>query len=92
MNKRKAAIFLELVPVLSAVLFFVLIGASPDTDLARKLITAFMLPALLGFAFFLAGRKLAGEDRAVRILGILDLLATASVIGLYILAAISFGL
>ena len=92
MNRRNAALLLELIPVLSAVLFFVLIGASPDTDLARKLITAFMLPVLLGFVFFLEGRKLAGEDRAVRILGILDLLATASVIGLYFLAAISFGL
>ena len=92
MNRRNAALLLELIPVLSAVLFFVLIGASPDTDLARKLITAFMLPALLGFVFFLAGRKLAREDRAVRLLGILDLLATASVIGLYFLAAISFGL
>jgi len=48
--------------------------------------------ALLGFAFFFAGRRLAKEDRLIKVLGILDILSTVLIVVLYALAVASFGL
>ena len=48
--------------------------------------------ALLGFAFFFAGRRLAMEDRLIKVLGILDILSTVLIVVLYALAVASFGL
>ena len=42
--------------------------------------------------FFFIGRRIAKEDRTVKILGILDILSTASMIALYALAFISVAL
>ena len=92
MKKKTIAIVLETIPVVSAVICYLLVGSSADSDLVRGAIRVTMLLAFLGFAFFFAGRRLAGGERAVRILGILDLLATLSVIVFYVLAIFAFGL
>lgn len=92
MNKKTAAIILEILPILSAVVTFPLVLSSFDSALIRRVISITMLCAFLGFLFCIIGRKLAGKERVVRILGILDVLATICVVGFYILAILSFGL
>ncbi len=92
MNKRTIALLVEAIPVVSAVLSIALIASSVDSDLVRRVILVSTPLAFLGFVFFLVGRKLAKEDRAVRLVGILDWLATLSIIALYTLAVFSFGL
>jgi hypothetical protein len=58
----------------------------------RRVISITMMLAFFGFLFFILGHKFAKEDKLVRILGVLDLLATVCVVGFYILAIFSFGL
>ena len=92
MNKRTIAIILESLPVIAAPLLFILLWSSVDTDPVRALIKICMLIAFFGFVFFFVGRRLAKGDTAVRILGILDILSTLSIIGFYGLAIFAFGL
>ena len=92
MNKKIAAIIAEIVPIVSAVAAYALILSALDAAWVRRVIAVTMLLAFLGVAVFFVGRKLAGGDRAVKILGILDCLATAFVIGLYVIAIIAFGM
>jgi hypothetical protein len=92
LNKRTIALLVEAIPVVSAVLSIALIASSVDSDLVRRVILVSTPLAFLGFVFFFVGRKLAKEDRAVRLVGILDWLATLSIIALYTLAVFSFGL
>ncbi len=92
MEKKTLAVILEMIPVISAPLSCILIFSDHVPKIGRKLIPYFLLLAFLGFVFFLIGRKLYKEDEMVRILGILDCIATISVIGLYVLAIFSFGL
>ena len=44
------------------------------------------------FAFFFIGRRLAKEDKLIKILGILDILSTLAIVALYALAVISVAL
>ncbi len=92
MNKKAIAIITEIIPIVSAPVFFLLVTSSYDATWIRRVISVTMLLAFLGFLFFFIGRKLAKGDRTVRILGILDWLATLAVIGFYVLAIFSFGL
>ena len=92
MNKKLIAIIAELIPVLSAIASVVLVASPFDTPVIRKIIAITFLLAFLGVAFFFLGRRLAKEDKAVRILGVMDCLATAFIVGYYILAIICFGL
>ena len=92
MRRKKIAVIAEIVPVISAAAAFLLLFSDWDSEPIRKTIWVTMLLAFLGFVFFFIGRILAKGDRAVRILGILDWLATVCVIGLYVLAVLSFGL
>lgn len=92
MSKRSIAVILESLPIASAILYYILFSLHADTGLIRVLLYITMIIAFLGFAFFFFGRKLAGEDKTVKVLGILDWAATLSIIGFYILAIISFGL
>lgn len=88
--KKTIAILAELIPVVSAPLSYLLVVSSSDSALVRGLIPVTFLLAFLGFAFFLLGRKLAKEERIVRILGIFDWFATLYVIGFYTLAVFLF--
>ena len=92
MGKKIIAIVLELIPVVSAVVSFYLFTTSKDAALIRQTLLISFVIGLLGIAFFIVGRKLAGDDKAVRILGLLDLVASIYVIVFYVLAIISFGL
>ncbi len=92
MGKKLVAIVLELIPVVSAVASFYLFNTSKDAGLIRRTLLISFLIALLGIAFFFVGRKLAGDDKAVRILGLIDLVASIYVIVFYILVIFSFGL
>ena len=92
MNKKTFAVIAEIIPLVSAVVSYILIVSSLDSDLIRQIIAITFLLAFLGFAFFFFFRKLAKKDRAVRILGILDWLATIYVIAIYVIAIFNFGL
>ena len=90
--KKLFAILLEMIPVISAPVSYLLIISKYDSDMIRTIITITMALAFFGFAFFFIGRKIAKEDRIVRFLGILDWLATLYVIAFYILVIFVFGL
>ena len=92
MNKKAIVIAAKSIPVVSAAVSCILIMSAFDSAPVRAVIGITFALAFLGFVFFFIGRKLAKESKAVRVLGILDLLSTAYVIGFYILAIFSFGL
>ena len=92
MSRKTIAILLELIPVISAPISYILVVSSSDAASVRQIISITFCLAFLGFAFFFIGRRLAKGDRIVRILGILDWLATIYVITFYVLAIFSFGL
>ena len=90
MNKKLIAIIAEIIPVVYAVVSYSLIVSSYDSALVRNIISVTFLLAFLGFVFFFIGRWLAKENKAVRILGILDLLATVFVIAVFVIAVFVF--
>ena len=85
MDKRKAAIILELIPIVSALISLLLIVSPLDSGAVATIIAITMLLASFGFVFFILGHVLAKGDKAVKVLGIFDWLATAYVIGVYVL-------
>lgn len=87
MDRRTILTIAKLIPVVSAVLAYILIFSSAQ---AGAITTAVTLLAFFGFAFFFIGRKQAKEDKTLRILGWLDLLSTAAIILLYVLAMAIF--
>lgn len=92
MSKKTIAVIAELIPVVSAVVSFVLLAVSYDSELIRQVIQITMILAFLGFVFPFVGRKVANGDRTVRVIGLFDWAATLSVVVLYVLAIFSFGL
>ena len=57
-----------------------------DSSFLRTATAVVFVLAFLGFVAFFIGRKLAKEDKLVRVLGVFDWIATASIIGIYALA------
>ncbi len=92
MSKKTAVIIAKLIPLVSAIISYILILGPYNAAWVSKVTGVTVLLALSGFVFFFIGRKLAGEDRALKILGVLDILSTVSIITLYALAVASFGL
>lgn len=92
MSKKTIAVIAELIPVVSAVVSFVLLAVSYDSELIRQVIQITMILAFLGFVFPSVGRKVANGVRTVRVIGLFDWAATLSVVVLYVLAIFSFGL
>ncbi len=90
--KKNIAIILELLPVISAPVSYLLIFSKFDSPVIRSALYVTMGLAFLGFAFFLIARKIDRESKAVKILGIFDVLATVSVIAFYVIAIFSFAL
>ena len=88
--KKSIAIILETIPVVSAIVSCVLLFSQVDSSLVRAIIAVTMPLAFLGFVMFFIGRRLVKGDKAVLILGILDLLATVSIIGIYAVAFLVF--
>lgn len=83
MNKIIFAIIVELLPIISAPLSYLLMISNIDSQFIRGIIGFTTCVAFFGFVFFFIGRKLAKEEKIVKILGIFDWLATAAVIGFY---------
>ena len=90
--KKTIAIIVGVIPVVSAIIAIFLMISHFDSTAIRTVINTTTFLGFLGFVFFFVGRKLAGGDKTVRILGILDLLATVSIVGFYIIAIFAFGL
>ena len=65
---------------------FVFLYAFEDSNFIRAINSITMFLAFFGFVFFFVGRSLGKDDKTVKILGIFDILATVSVIAIYILA------
>ena len=91
MVKKILAVIVELIPIVSVPIWYILFRLSIEADWARPVMLICMALAFLGFGFFFLGRKIIKGDRTVLILGILDWLATASVIAFYVLAIMAFG-
>ena len=91
MNKKIIAIILEIIPILSAIISFILLLIPYGSTTISKIIPITFLFAFLGFIFFFVGRKLC-KEKIVKILGIIDLVSTVSIIVVYIIAIFSFGL
>lgn len=92
MNKKNIVIIAETIPIISAILSLIFLLLPNGSNLISKIMPAITLIAFLGFILFFVGRKFCKEDKAVRFLGILDILSTVYVIILYIMAIFSFGL
>lgn len=92
MNKKKIAIIVEMIPVLSVLISFILIKIRYVSKMTTLLVFITVILSFFGFVFFLIGRKLYKDDKIVRILGTFDLLSTLYVVMLYIIAVFSFGL
>lgn len=92
MNKKALAVALELIPIISAPLAIGLIVSSMDSLIIRSLIGVFTLLGFFGVVCFFIGRRLAKEEKIVRVLSILDILATAAIIILYVIVFITIGL
>lgn len=90
--KKTIAIILEIIPIISAVTAITLMFMSLDNQTVRGVINVSTVLGFFGFVAFIIGRILEKKDKAVFILGILDIVATLSIIGIYVLAIFSFGL
>lgn len=92
MDKVNIVKIVKFIPVISAVVSYILILGPFNASWVGKVTGVTVILAFLGFAFFFVGRRLAGEDNLVKILGILDILSTVSIVVLYALAVISVAL
>ena len=82
MDRKTVLTIIKLIPVVSAVLAYILVFSPLQ---AEGLTAIVVLLALFGFVFFFIGRKAAKEDKTLKILGWLDLLSTLSIIILYVI-------
>lgn len=92
MNNKTILKITKLIPVISAVLSYLLILGPFKAAWISKVTGVTVILAFLGVGFFFIGRRMAKENKAVKILGILDILSTVSMIALYALAVISVAL
>ena len=88
MKKRTTAIIIEIVPILSAISALVLLKRDTDSPFLRTATAVVFVLAFLGFAAFFVGHRLAKGDKLVRVLGVFDWMATACIVGVYVLAII----
>ena len=89
---RKMIVTIKLIPVISVILSYMLILGPFHSEAAKDISGVTVVLAFLGFAFFFIGRRLAKEDKLIKILGILDILSTLAIAALYALAVISVAL
>lgn len=87
MDKKTTLTLVKMIPVASAVLSFVLVFSNVQ---AGAVTTVSVILAFLGFAFCFIGRRSAKEDKTLKVLGALDLLATVSIIVLYAIVFFAF--
>ena len=77
---------MELIPILSVISALLLLKRDTDTPFLRMITAVAYIFAFFGFGAFFIGRKLAREDKTVKILGVMDWIATAIIVGTYALA------
>ena len=85
MTKRTKAIIIEFIPIISVISALLLLKRDTDSPFLRIITAVAFIFAFVGFLAFFIGRKLAGEDKTVKILGVLDWIATAIIVGIYAL-------
>ena len=90
--KKKIAIILELIPIISCIISFILIYSRFDSNNLMFIKTIAMIISFFGFVFFIIGNILVKKDKLVLLLGILDIITTIFVIGFYIIVIFLFGL
>ena len=83
MEKKNLAVGLELIPIIAMILTAVLVFAPIEGAWVKSVLAVTMILSVLGFVFFLIGRKLAKGDKTVLVLGIIDCLAVAFIIFVY---------
>ena len=86
MKKRTKAILIELIPIVSVISALLLLKRDTDSPFLKIITAVAFIFAFFGFLAFFIGRKLAREDKTVKILGVLDWIATAIIVGIYALA------
>ena len=91
-NRKKIALALEALPVICAPLSYLLILNKADSSIVRGIIGIATVIAFFEFVFFIIGRKLVREDKTILVLGILYILVTLFILGMYVIAIFSFGL
>ena len=79
MNKNTSLAIVKLIPVISVIVSYILILGPYSDAWVSKVTGVTVILSFLGFVFFFIGRKFAREDRMLKILGILDILSTASI-------------
>lgn len=92
MKNKTTVIVVEIIPIVCAIAFLVLMYSNIEFTLLKSVSTYTMGLAVLGAPIFFVTRKMAKEDKLMKILGILDLLSALAVIGFYVLVIIVFGL
>ncbi len=92
MNKKTLAVILEIIPIVSTIVFFIITFSNMNSVLLKTINAVAVVVALLGFVFFIIGRILGKGSKPALFLGILDILCTATVVGFYTLAIFLFGL
>lgn len=86
MTKRTTAIIIELIPIFSVIAALLLLKRDTDSPFLRTITAVAYIFAFFGFVAFFIGRKLLREDKTVKILGVMDWIATAIIVGTYVLA------
>ncbi len=85
-------ILLKLLPVIAAPLAITLMVMPGDGASIQWLINITTLLGFAGFAFFFIGQKFGKEEKIIKVLSILDLIATGIIVGFYTIAIFAFGL
>jgi hypothetical protein len=92
MEKKTIAAIIKLIPVISVIVSYALIFGNFNAAWTGRVTSVTVILAFLGFGFFFIGRRLGKEDRTLKILGILDILSSISIIVLYALSFASIGM
>ena len=86
--KKYIAIILEIIPIVSVIAAFLLFILPVNMKVLDGI---FMILAAFGFQFFLFAYKLH-KSKLTKVLGIIDVIASLTVIIFYVIAIFSFGL
>lgn len=92
MTKKSFAIFLEIIPIVAALIAIPSIFINSKATLISDIAFWSVIVAFFGFAFFIVAMFLAGREKIVKMLGALDIIATVTIGIIYMLAIFSFGL
>ncbi len=90
--KKSLAITIETIPVIAAILSIGLIVSPLSSSVVKGVINISTILAFMGFIFFIVGRKIDKEDKAVRVMSIAALLSGICMVAFYIAAIMVFGL